>query len=108
MYAKPYKFTKEEHMDTYIKKDDTETIIDTTVGGVPFRKEIKRCPFCGGSARIKMLTSGPEDKGRVAYVCTMCGASGPVMRVDEYDDSDTKFTIHISRDAERAWNTRAF
>lgn len=92
-------------MDNCTPKNSTETIFSATVGGTPIKREIKRCPFCGGSARLKMLTSGPEDKGRVAYVCTVCGASGPVMRFEDYENG---MDIAISKDAEKAWNMRAY
>ena len=63
------------------------------MGSTPKKIKLKRCPFCGGKARIKALltSNGVEDK---VFACIGC--------------VDCKIDITGSRfcDTVRRWNTR--
>jgi hypothetical protein len=44
------------------------------------KTELKPCPFCGITDRVKLLTETPyydyeHNRGRRAVVCTLCGCS---------------------------------
>lgn len=70
---------------------------------------LKPCPHCGGIARINYEYTPGEAARRVVVVCSICGAKGKALPVeDELIDAPTE---QDNRSAQRlaaviAWNLR--
>lgn len=67
--------------------------------------EIKKCPFCGGSA---CLNSNYSNRSRSYFVyvrCDICGAQGKVYRSQE-EPAAANWNNTECNDAINAWNMR--
>lgn len=61
--------------------------------------ELKRCPFCGGEARLNYERIPGEDKGFWAQIiCQECHARSGGIWAGSYNSAERKET--------KAWNTR--
>lgn len=75
--------------------------------------KLKRCPFCGGEAKLVKKSDGYTTnpvhiKHTFIVCCQSCGIESPSFESDIYQDYDG--IIYIERDgaeeATRAWNRR--
>lgn len=72
---------------------------------------IKRCPFCGCEANLKICDNGiqfTDDIQKFYVICTECGATGkPIyLRNAQYRDTYMEEFHKAKKEAIDAWNTR--
>lgn len=74
--------------------------------------ELKKCPFCGGGAEIKMLSHGTNNRDHIinSYVveCRECGIRTNIHKSDIYQTAIGEVVVAKTgvEEAAKEWNTR--